>query len=104
MEEQENAAESELAASFGDLLAHREALQILQQYRRGYEVIMIRGWSPTLEEPTYRVLIYKLQPGITPEDKKKYYEWEADGMGKSFHGALLQANAKAQSCLKNPPQ
>jgi hypothetical protein len=104
MEEQENSADRELAASFGDLLAHREAIQILQEYRKGYQIILTRGWSAHTEEPTYRVIIYKLKPGQTAQDKPEYYEWEADGVSRSYHAALLQAHARAQKLLQNPPE
>lgn len=91
-----------MAAAFAEYLSsYREALIIFDQYKRGYQITLIKGHSPGMDTPMYRVIIYKLRPSLDAKGQpdKEYYEWEAEGMAGRLDLAVLEAHKRAQRHL-----
>lgn len=94
-----NPQDESLAASFVTYIDHREALDILSKYQKGFQVTLIKGFREDATAPTFRALIYKLKK---EENDREYYEWQAEGISATPLGALKVAHKQAQQYLQDP--
>lgn len=112
MDEPENAAGGQqnvpidpgMAAAFADFLGYRELMEAASRYGKGYQVTIIKGHNPTLAEPTYRVIIYKVNHNKIADSGGEYYDWNAEGVASTFAGAFKEADRQAKKHQQNPPE
>ena len=90
-----------MASAFADFVAAREAMDILSRYTKGYQVVLVRGWNETLEEPTYQVVISKMNGDKPITSGGLIRDWQAEGMSGTFLLAVKAAAKLAKQHLKD---